>query len=83
MGKAYRADNRYNRRRRDGGRRRTWFYRAKIAAGIAVIGGLLVLQFGPALMDCNARYNSVSRFYSVPGQTLLVNLVKGRRWFCD
>lgn len=56
--------------------RRRWFYLAKVVAGIAVIVGLLAFQIYPALVDCNASYNSRQRF--------LINLLKdGERWFCS
>lgn len=79
MGKFYRPDNRY--RCMDRGRRRVWFYRAKIVAGIAVVCGLLSLQFA-SFIDCNVSHNTTPRFYRVPGQAL-INLLKRERWFCS
>lgn len=82
MGRRYRdvADNQDNRRRygkRYG--RPLWFRRATVIVGVALIVGLLALQFGPALMDCDARYSSTPR---VGGQFLMRLLVDGRRLFC-
>jgi hypothetical protein len=83
MGKVYRRDNRYNRRKYGKcSRSGDFFHRAKIIAGIAVIAGLLALQIGPALTDCNVSYSSVPRFYRVPGQTL-INLLKREPWVCS
>lgn len=80
MGKVDRADNRYNRRKYGSGRLSGgWFHRAKIVAGVALIVGILALQFGPALMDCGSRYSTSPR---VGGQSLMRLLVDGRRMFC-
>ncbi|WP_156389067.1 MULTISPECIES: hypothetical protein [unclassified Mesorhizobium] len=49
------VDNRYDRRKYGGSRRSgSLFYRVKIVAAIAVIGGLLALQV-VALLDCSVN----------------------------